>query len=651
MQEGLYESLMTERLTAALALVSGVDVQTSLVDDADAPHVLARHIADLVHDRLRSTRDPHERISLVNGLVELLSDADEAVAAPATQLLSVLSPPGPGVDAISSRPATPLSESSLLTNATGEPSLGAELRAELDSANEVDLLCAFVKWHGLRLLEPELATRCAPAAYRFRVITTTYMGATERAALDRLVREFGAEVKVQYDAAAHPAARQGLDVPARHRLRHRVRRIVEPLAGALLDGVEWNVRLSSRRDTIRCWSKFRATFDTYWNDSSFEAYDPDRDRDRLDDALAEASGRDHPRSSHDHARRASRSDPFPTSRRCSTHSRPSARCTIGTATSSSPPPGPARPSSRRSTTETLCQATCERPDAAVRRPSTRDPGAVAAHLSRGAQRRLRSASCTSVAPARSGGTTSSPASSRSTPTAIDTIPSDAFDVVVIDEFHHAEAPTYRRMLDHLRPRELLGLTATPERADGVDVRTLLRRPHRCRAAALGRAGRRPACARSTTSRSRTAPTCVSVSWTRGRYDEGELSNVYTGNDARAAIVLAQLRDKVLDPGAMRALGLLRQRRPRPVHGARRSTRPASRPSRSAATHPQPTASARLTDLQSAPGQRRSSPPTCSTRASTCPTSTPCCSCAPPRAPRSSSSSSAADCAVRATRPC
>ena len=46
----------------------------------------------------------------------------------------------------------------------------------------------------------------------------------------------------------------------------------------------------------------------------------------------------------------------------------------------------------------------------------------------------------------------------------------------------------RRLLDHLRPRELLGLTATPERADGVDVRELLRRPHRRRAAAVGRAG-------------------------------------------------------------------------------------------------------------------------------------------------------------------
>lgn len=45
-----------------------------------------------------------------------------------------------------------------------------------------------------------------------------------------------------------------------------------------------------------------------------------------------------------------------------------------------------------------------------------------------------------------------------------------FDVLVIDEFHHAEAPTYRRILDYFQPKELLGLTATPERGDGVNVK-------------------------------------------------------------------------------------------------------------------------------------------------------------------------------------
>ena len=52
---------------------------------------------------------------------------------------------------------------------------------------------------------------------------------------------------------------------------------------------------------------------------------------------------------------------------------------------------------------------------------------------------------------------------------LDAITPDAFDVVVVDEFHHAAAPTYERLLNHLRPRILLGLTATPERTDGRSV--------------------------------------------------------------------------------------------------------------------------------------------------------------------------------------
>jgi superfamily II DNA or RNA helicase/diadenosine tetraphosphate (Ap4A) HIT family hydrolase/HKD family nuclease len=50
--------------------------------------------------------------------------------------------------------------------------------------------------------------------------------------------------------------------------------------------------------------------------------------------------------------------------------------------------------------------------------------------------------------------------------------SDKFDYIVVDEFHHAAATTYRRLIDYFRPRFLLGLTATPERTDGGDLLAL-----------------------------------------------------------------------------------------------------------------------------------------------------------------------------------
>jgi superfamily II DNA or RNA helicase/diadenosine tetraphosphate (Ap4A) HIT family hydrolase len=55
---------------------------------------------------------------------------------------------------------------------------------------------------------------------------------------------------------------------------------------------------------------------------------------------------------------------------------------------------------------------------------------------------------------------------------LERFPRDAFDYLVVDEFHHAAAPTYRRLIDHFRPKFLLGLTATPERTDGGDLLAL-----------------------------------------------------------------------------------------------------------------------------------------------------------------------------------
>ncbi len=51
-------------------------------------------------------------------------------------------------------------------------------------------------------------------------------------------------------------------------------------------------------------------------------------------------------------------------------------------------------------------------------------------------------------------------------------PPDAFDYIVVDEFHHAAATTYQRLIQHFQPRFLLGLTATPERTDGGDLLAL-----------------------------------------------------------------------------------------------------------------------------------------------------------------------------------
>jgi superfamily II DNA or RNA helicase/HKD family nuclease len=548
-EQGLYESLMTSALEESLTSSESLDVRFGKVDDADAPHVLTRHVASVLHRLLSSTKDPVKRLAIVNGFIQQLESAGDDVTAPPTQLLRVADVLGPGSGAMEDvRPTTPLSEAALPTNAKGEPSLGAELRAELDTADEVDLLCAFVKWYGLRVLEPELK-RLRARGTRLRVITTTYMGATERLALDRLVLEFGAEVKIQYDA-------QRTRLHAKAWLFRRRTQFDTAYVGssnlskaALLDGVEWNVRLS-RVATPALLEKFRATFDTYWNDATFESYDPDRDRDRLDDALRGAGDTKstglplrlsnlmispfHYQLAMLEALQAERT----------VHNRH--RNLVLAAT------GTGKTVVAALDYRNMCENNEERPSLLF-----------VAHRREILQQSLRTYQEV-LSDANFGEPwvgDSRPERWRHVFASIQSLhaygahrfPTDAFEVVVIDEFHHAEAATYRKLVDHLAPTELLGLTATPERTDGVDVRAFFD-------------GRTAAELRiwDALSQDLLCPfhyfgisdgtDLTQVGWARGRYDETALSDVYTGNDVRSAMVLRHLQDKVLNVHGMRALG-------------------------------------------------------------------------------------------------
>ena len=303
---------------------------------------------------------------------------------------------------------------------------------------------------------------------RFRVLTTTYIGGTEREALDRLVRDYGAEVRVQYD-------------PARTRLHAKAwlfRRHTgfdtayvgssNLSTSALLDGVEWNVRLSNRT-TPSLLQKFEATFDTYWSSAEFERYDPDLDRDRIDDALLEASGRRT-------ADRITLSLVWPGGPSLPVPAGDAGRYRGRTGRPRSAPQsrggrdrhGQDRRRGLGLSAPKHCSR-CEVPVAAIRRSSEGDPRAIATDLPRGPGGPvLRRAYVGSARPERWQHVFASVQSL--TAYGVDKIPADAYEIVVIDEFHHAEAKTYRRIIDHLKPRELLGLTATPERTDGTDVR-------------------------------------------------------------------------------------------------------------------------------------------------------------------------------------
>ena len=174
MDEGLYESLLTARSALHIASIRDLVVEIRNLEQAEQPEVLARHLHDAVVRRLSSMSSGPQRVELVNRVLADLEMPDDSVRGDVQQLMSLSRAASPGVPATSTlRPTTPLSDAALLTNAHGEPSLGSELRAELATADQVDLLCAFVKWHGIRVIAAELQ-QLKDRGIPFRVITTTY---------------------------------------------------------------------------------------------------------------------------------------------------------------------------------------------------------------------------------------------------------------------------------------------------------------------------------------------------------------------------------------------------------------------------------------------------------------------------------------------
>ncbi|TYC99162.1 DUF3427 domain-containing protein [Arthrobacter echini] len=542
--EGLYETLVTDSLLRRLADAPQLEARVEPLGENDALAAVSRHLAKVMKEALLKA-EPESRLALVNQLLGALS-ANDAIDQEPSQLLSLHKRESVKRRDLR-RPATALSNSALLTNGRDEPNLAAELRAEMESANTVDLLCAFVRWTGLRLLHPALE-RLAERGVKLRVITTTYMGATERRAIDELVNRYGAEVKISYES-------QATRLHAKAWLFRRNTGFDTAYVGssnlskaALVDGLEWNVRLSSVA-TPDLLKKFEVTFDSYWAQRAFQPYDPERDGDKLDAALERNGGR---RTGVPKTETGLELEPYLhqsemledlESERLKGHTRNLMVAATGTGKTVIAALDYLR----------LCEAAGRRlkllfvahrqeilkQALSTYRTVMQDGafGELYVGDNKPAQWNQVFASVQSLA-------------SRG----IETLEPDSFDVVVIDEFHHAMAPSYRCIIDHLQPQQLLGLTATPERGDGVDVAQQFFDGRTASELRLWDALDADLLVPFHYFGVSDDVDLSQLEWKRGNYDVGQLDRLYTGNDARAAKVVRELRDKVTSVDDMRALG-------------------------------------------------------------------------------------------------
>lgn len=300
MLDGLYDRLIDERLSAQLASlipnqasIDALPAEEGSARLAEAFVKILVGILDGVEPDEAGTPREQAQMAVIAGLLGLLRKEYRAAdlpnwPRPLSALRSIHRQSAPFVP-----PATGVLRPWLFTAGRADPSLLADLRAELDSADEVDILVSFIKWSGVRKLMDRFEAGGVTGAdgvprRRVRVLTTTYMGATEARAVLALARLPGVTVKVSYDT-------RRTRLHAKAWLFHRATGFGTAFVGsanisnaALIGGLEWTVKFTQAAQAD-LYVAAQAQFESLWNDPEFERFDPQSEADlrRLSAALSE----------------------------------------------------------------------------------------------------------------------------------------------------------------------------------------------------------------------------------------------------------------------------------------------------------------------------------------------------------------------------
>jgi superfamily II DNA or RNA helicase len=545
---GLYELLVTQLIDEQLRNSQGQG--TPDLDDirsAEAADRIALYVAKVVETAIESA--PDERrvevgVQLARRLMEQIATlVGERVLAglqltnPAKVLRAIRRKLPDGQLELIPKPLIPLLDTTLLTNAPGEPRVGHQIKAEIASADRIDVVMAFIRLTGINPLKDSLS-RHVQDGRPLRVLTTAFTGTTEAMAIEALI-QLGAQVRVSYDTTS-------TRLHAKAWLFHRDSGYSTAYVGssnlthaAQVTGLEWNVRASAARNRAVI-EKISAVFESYWQQADFEEYNRDRFLSTRDtrDALAISI-----------SPLEIRLEPFQErlleqieiSRQQGFH-----RNLLVSATGTGKTVMAAVDYARLRTLlprgrllfvahreEILVQSL------ATFRHALRDGDF--GELWVGSKRpRVFDHVFASIQALTANG--------------VEGIDPSHFDVVVVDEFHHAAAASYERLLTRLQPVELLGLTATPERSDGLPV--------------LHWFGDRIAGELrlwDAIDQHRLVPFSYfgiadnldlrDIPWRRGTgYDIQRLTDVITGTDVWANAVVQQFRDRLGGGEGIRALG-------------------------------------------------------------------------------------------------
>lgn len=195
--DGLYEKLVDGALARRLGDLteSGCEV---IIDELEGADVSAQRrgliidavrasLTEVLGDQEEHVLNDQELALYLEILKAIRYDGYEELPRP-LRMLRQISSAGSAIDA---RPRTGLRRPWLFTSGRHDPPLLDELRRELGSVDHVDILVSFITWSGVRKIRDliqQATTVGADGVPRtcFRILTTTYIGATELRAVQWL---------------------------------------------------------------------------------------------------------------------------------------------------------------------------------------------------------------------------------------------------------------------------------------------------------------------------------------------------------------------------------------------------------------------------------------------------------------------------------
>lgn len=292
--DGLYDKLVTESLAQLVATLKEPAHRTlSLIPAGEVSErlteALAKQLTVLLDELAGEGAEKAKRqLALINALLVYLR---QQAGAAAGLLDPLVDPPRllRAVHRVGPAPALPetgLAIPWLFTAGKGSPSLLTELRSEIACCDQADVVVSFITVSGVRKLMDILQTATAVDASgdsrtRLRILTTTYTGATEMEALDYLARLPGCEIKVSLDGRRTRLHAKAWIFNRKSGFGSAYVGSANLSGAALLGGLEWTVKFTEQGQT-GLFARAKAHFETLWNDSEFQHYDPTNPEHRLE---------------------------------------------------------------------------------------------------------------------------------------------------------------------------------------------------------------------------------------------------------------------------------------------------------------------------------------------------------------------------------